>query len=124
MKGDDLSDRLLDFASRILKLIQALPKNPAGRHISGQLVRSATSAGSNYEEARGAESRADFIHKLSVCWKETREAWYWLRLIHHAALIKPALVTKILGDSDELSRILSSSLKTARRRSSNDQGSQ
>ena len=65
-------------------------------------MRCGTSAGSNYEEARGAESRADFIHKMSVSWKETRESWYWLRLIHHAQLIKPPLVTKLLEESDAL----------------------
>jgi four helix bundle protein len=116
MKGDDLSYRLLEFAARILRLVQALPKNVSGRHVGGQLVRCGTSAGSNYEEARSAESRADFIHKMSVFWKETRESWYWLRLIHHAQLIKPPLVTKLLEESDALSRILSSSLKTARKR--------
>jgi len=87
MKGDDIADRLLDFAVRVIKLIQALPKSVVGRHVGGQLVRSGTSSGSNYEEARGAESRADFIHKLAVSWKETRESWFWLRVIHRAELV-------------------------------------
>lgn len=69
MKGDDLSERLLDFAARVLRLVDALPKNLIGRHIGGQLLRCGTSAGSNYEEARGGESRADFIHKLALSWK-------------------------------------------------------
>src|SRR5689334_8327438 len=92
MKGDDISERLLDFAVRVLRLVQALPKNTAGRHVGGQLIRCGTSAGSNYEEARGAESRADFVHKLAICWKETRESWFWLRLVHRAALVKPDLI--------------------------------
>jgi four helix bundle protein len=116
MKGDDLSERLLEFAARILRLVQALPKNVSGRHVGGQLIRCGTSAGSNYEEARGAESRADFVHKLAIAWKETRESRYWLRLIHHAQLLKPALVKKLLDESDSLSRILASSLKTVRNR--------
>jgi four helix bundle protein len=119
MKGADLSNRLLDFAARVLRVVQALPKNIAGRHVGAQLMRCGTSAGSNYEEGRGAESRADFIHKLAISWKETRESWYWLRLIHHSQLIKPTLVKRILEDSDQLSRILSSSLKTARKRQPN-----
>jgi four helix bundle protein len=90
MKGDDLADRLLDFAVRVIRLVGALPKTPLGRHVNGQLARSGTSAGANYEEARGAESRADFVHKLGVSWKETREAWYWLRLIHRAELVNRA----------------------------------
>jgi four helix bundle protein len=116
MKGDDLSERLLDFAVRILRLTDALPKTPVGRHVSGQVVRSGTSAGAHYEEARGAESKADFIHKLGICWKETRESWYWIRLIHRAQLLKPRLVEQLLQEADELSAILGKSLATARGR--------
>ncbi len=114
MKGDDLADRLLDFAFRIIRLVATLPRTPVGKHVGGQLLRSGTSPGANYEEARGAESRADFIHKLAVTWKETREARYWLRLIHRAELIKPTLVDQILGEANERSAILSKSLETAR----------
>ena len=116
MKGDDISERLLNFAVRILHLVQALPNTRPGAHISGQLLRCGTSAGSNYEEARGAESRADFIHKLGVAWKEMRESWYWLRLIHRSQVIKPVLVEKLVQESDELSRILSRSQTTAKKR--------
>ena len=117
MKGDDISDRLLDFAVRIIRLIQALPKTVIGRHVGGQSVRCGTSAGSNYEEAREAESQADFIHKLGVSWKETRESWFWLRLIHRAQLVKPPLVDGLLQEANELSAILASSHATARKNS-------
>ena len=119
MKGDDLSDRLLDFGVRVLRLVQALPKGLAGRHVAGQLVRSGTSAGANYEEARGAESRADFIHKMGISWKETRETWYWLRLIHKAELLKPSLVEKLIQEANELSAILGKSLATAKSKKDN-----
>src|ERR1041384_6207426 len=112
MKGDDLSDRLLDFAVRIIRLVNALPRTPVGRHVGGQLVRAGTSAGSHYEEARGAESRADFIHKLAISWKETRESLWWLRLIHRAQLLKPALVEDLVQEAQELTAILGQSLKT------------
>lgn len=115
MKGDDLSDRLLGFAVRVIRLVQALPKNPVGKHIGNQLIRSGTSTGANYEEARGAESRPDFVHKLGVAWKEVRESWYWLRLIHKAQLLKPELVEKLLQEARELSAILGSSLITAKK---------
>jgi len=114
MKGDDLSERLLDFSVRIIRLVNALPKTVVGRHVGGQLLRCGTSAGSNYEEARGGESKADFIHKLGVSWKEIREAWFWLRLIHRAALLKPLLVEKLMQEASELTKILGRSLKTAR----------
>ena len=116
MKGDDIAERLLDFAVRILRLVQALPKSSAGRHVGGQLVRCGTSAGANYEEARGGESRADFVHKLGVSWKETRESWYWLRMIHRAALVNPKRVESLIQESGELSAILATSLKTARKK--------
>ncbi len=119
MKGDDIAERLLDFAVRVLRLVQALPNTLAGKHISGQLLRCGTSAGANYEEARGGESRADFIHKLGIAWKEMRESWYWLRIVYRSQLIKPALVEKLLQESDELSRILSRSQATAKRRKNN-----
>lgn len=117
MKGDDLSERLLNFAVRMIRLVGALPKNQAGKHIAGQALRAGTSAGANYEEARGAESRPDFIHKLSVSWKETREACYWLKLIHRAELIKAARIEPLLGEAQELSAILGKSLATARGKS-------
>ena len=61
-----LEERLIDFAVRIIKLANALPDTPAGRHISGQILRSGTSPAPNYGEARGAESKADFIHKIRL----------------------------------------------------------
>jgi four helix bundle protein len=115
MKGDDLSERLLNFGVRIIRLTQALPKTATGRHIAGQLLRSGTSAGANYEEARGAESRADFIHKLGMAWKETREAAYWLQLIHRAELVKPSLLVELLQEADELRAILCRSQQSARK---------
>ena len=67
---NSLSERLLVFAADIIKLIVQLNKTVVGRHIGQQLTRPGTSAGANYEEAYGAESRADFIHKLQIVLKE------------------------------------------------------
>jgi len=66
-KANQLSERLLDYGVGILKLIMKLDNTLPGKHISGQLFRSGTSVGANYEEACGAESKADFIHKLISC---------------------------------------------------------
>ena len=76
MKGDELADRLLDFAVRIIEVASALSKSPAGRHIAGQIVDAGTSVGAHYEEARGAESKADFLHNLGLALKECRETRY------------------------------------------------
>ena len=115
---DDLSERFLDFAANIIKLVVQLNKTAVGRHIGGQLTRSGTSAGANYEEACGAESRADFIHKLQVVLKELRESFYWLRLIKKTKLIPEtdSDLNALLQETKELSSIIAKSIITARRR--------
>jgi len=72
-KGDDIQERLIDFAVDIIKLCSSLPKNRSSNHIATQLLRSGTSPAANYGEARGAESRNDFIHKLRIALKERTE---------------------------------------------------
>jgi four helix bundle protein len=76
LTSDELIERLINFAARVGK-----PDTRMGRHIGGQLVRSGTSPAPNYEEACAAESRADFVHKLSISLKELRESRCWIRLI-------------------------------------------
>ena len=73
-RGEDLEDRLLDFAARVGKLVEALPDTRLGRHVAGQLVRSGTSPAPNYAEACAAESKKDFIHKLGIALKELCES--------------------------------------------------
>ncbi len=79
-RGDQLSERFLAFVVKIIKLTDSLPKTVSGKHIAGQLVRSGTSSGSNYEEGCGAESRPDFIHKMGIVLKELKETRFWLRV--------------------------------------------
>src|SRR5437870_3946750 len=74
MTSEELADRLINFAARVGKVVDALPDTRMGRHIAGQFVRSGTSPAPNYEEACAAESRADFSHKLSICLKELRQS--------------------------------------------------
>ena len=115
---NDLSERLLEFAAEIIKLVARLNKTAVGRHIGGQLTRSGTSAGANYEEACGAESRADFIHKLQIVLKELRESFYWLRLIKKVNLIPgtdPKL-SALLQEAKELTNIIAKSIITARKK--------
>jgi len=116
MKGDELADRLLDFAVRIIGVAAALGKTPAGRHIAGQIVDSGTSVGAHYEEARGAESKADFVHKLGVALKECRETRYWLKVIHRAKLLSSNFPGNLLVEADELCAILGQSILTTRGR--------
>jgi four helix bundle protein len=112
----EISERLEDFAVAILQLIEKINKTYAGRHIAGQLVRSSTSAGANYEEACGAESRADFVHKLQVVLKELRESLYWLRLTSKAKIIPPSVLEPILNEAKELTNIIAKSVVTAKKK--------
>lgn len=114
MKHDNLSDRMLDFAARVLKMADSLPRTPGGRHISDQVIRSSTSGGAHYEEACGTESRKDFIHKLGISLKELRETRYWLRLIIRTELIPPPKIQNLHRESDELCRIIGKSILTAK----------
>ena len=85
-QANEIEKRLIDFAVRIIKLADALPKSPAGKHIARQLLRSGTSPAANYAEARGAESNADFIHKIKDCFKRTQRN---IRLVANGLSSKP-----------------------------------
>lgn len=115
MKGDDISERLLSFAAEVLLLARKLPDDSASKHVSRQLVRSATGGGANYEEARGAESRADFVHKVSIAAKEMRESLYWLRLSERAKLVDDQQLAALIDEANQLVSILTASAKTAKR---------
>ena len=112
MTPEELSERLLDFAARTAK--EALPDTRLGRHIAGQLVRCGTSPAPNYEEACAAESRADFVHKLSICLKELRESRFWIRLTIRTQLLPEPKLTKLLEECTELSNVIAQSILTAK----------
>lgn len=110
-----LEDRLIDFAVRIITLVEALPDTKAGKHIAGQLLRSGTSPAPNYGEAQSAESRADFLHKMKICLKELRETLIWLKIIERKPLCPKTRLTPILTECDELISIFVKSIQTAER---------
>lgn len=112
-RANELEERLIDFAVRIVKLSANLPKISAGKHIAGQVMRSGTSPAPNYGEARGAESHADFVHKLRIVLKELNETSIWLRVIERSQLLRTELISDIIGENRELCRIFTASLKTA-----------
>lgn len=114
MTPSDLSERLLDFAARAGRVTDALPETRLGRHIANQLVRSGTSPAPNYEEACAAESRADFVHKLSISLKELRESRSWLRLIIRSQLLPNEKLADLLDECEQLCNILGQSIITAK----------
>ena len=114
--SDQFEERLIEFAARIVRLAGHLSRNFQGKHIATQMLRSGTAAAPNYAEARGAESRADFIHKMSIVEKELNETSVWIRMVAKSSLVSPEFLVDILAENKELCRMTSASIRTARAR--------
>ncbi len=112
MTPQQLEDRLIDFASRIIDLVEELPKGSIAKHLGGQIVRSGTSPALNYGEARGAESPSDFVHKLRICLKELRETFICLKIINRRDWFANGKLEAVLNENDELIAIFVNSIKT------------
>jgi four helix bundle protein len=113
MDKRELQNRTKQFALRVLNLIDALPRTAAGRAISSQLVRAATSVGANYRSACRARSRAEFAAKLGVAVEEADESLYWLELVRDGKLVPNNKLSLLLKEADELTAILASGRKSA-----------
>jgi four helix bundle protein len=111
----DLSQRFLQFAVDGIKLFGQMNKSYAEIHIAKQLTRSITSCGANYEEASGAESKADFVHKLQIVLKELKETQYWLKLLCEAELGEKIKIESFSCECNELSRIIGKSIITSKK---------
>jgi four helix bundle protein len=112
--GKDIGGRLLEFATAVLALSNRMGRTASGRYLANQLVRASCSAGANYQESRGAESRADFVHKMHIVLKELREAHYWLTLVERSRLVTGEDVTSLVSEANELVSILVRALVTAK----------
>jgi four helix bundle protein len=111
MTAAALEARLIDFGSSVGEAIRRLPKDIVGLHLSRQLVRCATSPAANYAEARGAESRRDFVHKIQICLKELRETLVWLRFLSRLGA-EEVDVGPLEAECNELVSIFVQSVKT------------
>jgi four helix bundle protein len=116
----DIQQRTFEFAKRIVKLVDKLPRTLATTEIGRQMLRSGTSIGANVQEADAAESRNDFIHKLSIALKEARETRYWLALVDATILSNVPEVQALLQESTELTKILFTIIANARKRGGNE----
>lgn len=117
---NDLEDRIVKFAARCVKVCGALPIRKIGSSsYADQLFRSSTGVAANYAEATEAESRKDFIHKLKVAMKELPEARIWLKLIGESEYIEMPKLESLIDEAFQLTKILSSSVITARDKADN-----
>jgi four helix bundle protein len=115
---NDLLIRLFNFSVETIKAIRELPLTIEYKVITHQLVKSATSAGANYEESQSAVSNADFSNKIGIALKEMRETNYWLRIIN-ATFDQPGKFLTLEKESEELKKILGAIyLKTSKHRES------
>ncbi len=115
-KKYDLEDRLIEFAIKIIELVEELPKNRAGNHIAGQLIRCGTSPALNYGEVQSSESQKDFIHKMKIILKELRETNVCLKIIKRKPLIRQSQRhDKVIKECNELISIFVSSIRTAQK---------
>src|SRR3954464_15133721 len=106
----DLEERLLEFSTGIIKIVDALPNTRAAKHVAGQLLRCGTSPYGNHGEVEAAESRRDFVHKLRICLKELKETRRWLRLIRHATFLPESQLAAVLLEAEELVKIFFASI--------------
>ena len=113
-KANQIQRRLIDFGARTTRVAKMLPRTDEGRYISQQLLRSGLAAAPNYAEARAAESRADFIHKLRIVLKELNETKSWLDQIVANSLFSRDKMIAIIAENQELCWIVAASIKTAR----------
>ena len=116
MTEKELLQRTNTFALRVLKLVNALPNNLAGRKIGDQLMRSGTSVAANYRAACRGRSKAEFIAKLGVVKEEEAdESALWMELIIESELMKKNLVEGLWQESVELIKIMAASKMSARK---------
>jgi four helix bundle protein len=108
-----------EFALRIVKLSKYLNGEKKEFILSKQIIKSGTSIGANVEEGLGAQSKKDFIAKMQIALKETRETTYWVRLLRDSSILEADLADSFIKDSNELKKILSSIIKTSKERTNN-----
>ena len=109
-----IEKKSFDFAIRIVRLYKYLYDNKKEFVLSKQLLRSGTSIGANVAEAQQAQSKADFISKISIALKETTETKYWLRLLNATDYLSDTEIKTILSDCVEIEKILTTILKSSK----------
>lgn len=114
-RNSDLRQRTFDFAMRIIRLAEALPKTDVGRTIGRQLLRSGTAVGANYRAAKRARSTAEFIAKLGIVEEECDETIYWMELLIALGTLKKTRIDDLVTEANELLAMIIASIKTARR---------
>ncbi len=120
MAQDDLRKRTKQFALRVIRLTESLPKGATAGVIKRQMLRSGTSVGANYRAACRAKSTADFISKMGTVEEEADESLYWMELLVEADIVNESLLQPLMQEADELVAITVTSINTARKKKRNN----
>jgi len=115
MKPSVLRDKSFAFALQVVRLSQELQQNQKEFVLSKQILRSGTAIGALVREGEFAQSKSDFINKLSIALKEANETEYWILLLQESKLIKDELADSLQSDCKELIAMLVASVKTAKK---------
>lgn len=118
MNPNELRERTVQFAVRVLKLADALPNTASGRTIANQVARSGCSVAANYRAALRGKSRTDFINKITIVLEEADETGLWLEITERAALLPPRRLAALAREAEELTKIFNATRTTARNRRS------
>ena len=113
-RTEELRDRTKQFAIRIIRLFQALPKSSEAQVMGKQLLRCGTSVGANYRAVCRSRSKAEFIARIGIVAEEADESVFWLELIEETKILNPKQLEEILKEARQLAAIFSASHKTAR----------
>jgi len=113
---EGIAERTVGFALRIVRLYRELEPDGAGRVLGRQLLRCGTSVGANVHEAQAAQSKADFIAKMSVAHKEAQETAYWLRLARESGLVAASRLAPLEDETQQVARVLAAILLSAKGR--------
>ena len=105
-KGNVIQEKSFAFAVRIVNLYKYLKEENKEYVLSKQLLRSGTSIGANVEEAIGGQSEKDFLSKLSIAYKETRESMYWIKLLKETKYLSEEQSNSLLYDAEEICKII------------------
>jgi four helix bundle protein len=115
MTEQAFKDRTKQYALRIIRLTEALPRGRLASVIGGQLLRSGTSVGANYRAACRGKSRADVIAKLAIVEEEADECLYWMELLIDSGLVPEHRITDLMQEGDEIVAMTVASIKTLRK---------
>ena len=114
--ADEFRGRTKQFALRVIRLVESLPKNREADVMGRQLLRSATSVGANYRAACRARSPAEFCAKMGIVEEEADESVYWIELLIESQQVREDLVKDLLNEANEIVAMVVASIRTTRKK--------